>query len=334
MLDHYDDVVETCRSHGVTPIVTLQHFTLPKWFADDRGWLHPDAVSRFVVYTRAVMERIGAHVPYVCTINEPGQMLTRGYLGTFPTPPFVRDLDQFDAAAEAVNSVHRAAREEIKGIFPSTKVGMAHSLQHWNPGPGAEPLLGWVRELYEDRFLAETADDDFIGVQTYTRIDVEAPALARPFLEGLVRSRLVQERVLLPLLRSTAKRFEHSDGSSDERLTEMGYPWAPDAVVHSLRRMADVFPGKELLITEHGIATDRDEERIEYVEAALRAIHGLIEDGLPISGYLHWSLLDNFEWWDGYRPKFGLVGVDRATQDRKVKPSGRWLGGVARANAL
>jgi beta-glucosidase len=100
------------------------------------------------------------------------------------------------------------------------------------------------------------------------------------------------------------------------------------------RRVGGLFPGKELLITEHGLATDDDAERIEYIDAGLRSVHRMLGDGLAVSGYIHWSLLDNYEWRHGYRPRFGLIAVDRTTQERTVKPSARWYGRVASTKQL
>lgn len=333
-LDHYSDVVDACLEAGVTPLVTLHHFTFPSWVAHAGGWLNRDIADYFARYTAKVVERIGARVPYFCTINEPGNLITRAYLGTFPTPPFVQDLDSFDLAAAAVNRAHRAAREVIRAAVPHARVGMAHALQDWQSNAGGTHVMAWARELHEDRFLAETADDDFIGIQTYTRLDVDAPAAARGLTALILRSRRLTKAILLPLLRRTSATVESEDSATGERRTQMGWLWAPTAVEVTARRMAAQFPGKELLITEHGMGTENDPERIEFVHEALLAVHRMVQDGLPITGYIHWTLMDNYEWWDGYRPKFGLLAVDRQTQERSVKPSARWYGAVAAANRL
>ncbi|QZZ25032.1 glycoside hydrolase family 1 protein [Streptomyces sp. ST1015] len=334
-LRHYADMADTCLEHGVTPIITLQHFTLPAWVTRAGAWTNPSLPSWFARYTRHVMEHLESRAPYICTINEPGNMITRGYLGTFPTPPFVRSLDAFDAAAAGVNSAHRTAREVIRELAPGVKVGMAHALQDWHADPGGTPILEWARELHEDRFFAETADDDFLGVQTYTRLDVNAPRALGYVSAALLRSRRLTQALVVPLLRRNAAAAVPVEGAADGiRRTQMGYRWAPEAVAATIRRVADLFPGKEIVITEHGVATEADTERVDYIRAGLRAVHELIDDGLPITGYVHWSLLDNFEWWDGYRPKYGLVAVDRTTQQRAAKPSAHWYGHVARNNRV
>ena len=330
---HYVDVVETCLAHDVTPMITLQHFTLPAWVTHAGAWTNPEFPDWFARYTRYVMERLEGRAPYVCTINEPGNTLTRGYLGTFPTPPFVRNLDAFDAAAEGLNAAHRKAREVIRELAPGVKVGMAHALQDWHANAGGAPVMEWARELHEDRFFVDTADDDFMGVQTYTRLDVNAPRVVKPLSAALVRSRRLTQSLALPLLRHQAaaalSQSAHADGT---RLTQMGYRWAPEAVEATTRRMARLFPSKEIVITEHGVATENDTERIDYIRDGLQAVHRLVSEGIPITGYVHWTLLDNFEWWDGYRPKYGLIAVDRTNQERTIKPSAHWYGHVARTN--
>jgi beta-glucosidase len=330
-LAHYSDAVEACLQHGVTPIVTLQHFTLPAWVAHAGSWLNPEMTDWFARYTSRVVERLGDRVPYFCTINEPGNLLTRGYLGTFPTPPFIRDLTAFDTAAATVKAAHRRSRDVIKDLFPAARVGMAHALQHWQADRADTALMTFARELYEDRFFAETEQDDFIGVQTYTRVEVAVPRLGRPLMAVMLRSRRLTEAVLVPLLRRSARAAEPPDGERRDgrRRTQMGWLWAPDAVEAAARRVAGLFPGKELLISEHGLATEDDAERVEYIDAGLRSVRRLLDDGLNVSGYLYWSLLDNYEWWHGYRPRFGLVAVDRTTMERAVKPSARWYGEVA-----
>jgi beta-glucosidase len=102
----------------------------------------------------------------------------------------------------------------------------------------------------------------------------------------------------------------------------------------TIRRVAALLPGKPLIVTEHGVATDDDAERIEFIDGGLRAIHDEMDAGVPVRGYIHWSLLDNFEWARGYAPHFGLIGVDRETLERTVRPSGRHLGEIARTGRL
>jgi beta-glucosidase len=114
----------------------------------------------------------------------------------------------------------------------------------------------------------------------------------------------------------------------------MGYEYRPEAVGAVIRRVAALLPGREIVVTEHGIATSDDAERVEFIGRGLVAVHACVAEGLPVRGYLHWSAFDNFEWAFGYAMQFGLVAVDRLTQERTVKPSARYLGEIARTNRL
>jgi beta-glucosidase len=114
----------------------------------------------------------------------------------------------------------------------------------------------------------------------------------------------------------------------------MGWEYRPQAVAATVRRVAEVLPGMPIVVTEHGIATTNDADRVEFITTGLEALHATIGDGNPLRGYIHWSAFDNFEWDKGYRMKFGLIGVDRSTQVRSPKPSARFLGEIARANSL
>ena len=121
---------------------------------------------------------------------------------------------------------------------------------------------------------------------------------------------------------------------SDVRLTQIGWEFRPQAVAATVRRVAEVLPGKPIVVTENGVATADDTERIEFITDALKSLHAVIADGIPLRGYIHWSAFDNFEWAQGYAMKFGLIAVDRSTQERQLKPSAHFLGDVAKANRL
>jgi beta-glucosidase len=155
----------------------------------------------------------------------------------------------------------------------------------------------------EDRYLEQVRGDDFIGVQTYTRdrIGVDGQPLGP------------------------------EDGVE---VTEMNYEFWPEALGATIARAWEVTEHVPVIVTENGYSGPDDTRRIEYVRRALHSVLDCLDDGIDVGGYTYWSLLDNFEWAYGYRPKFGLVAVDRATQERTLKPSARYLGGIAQANVL
>jgi beta-glucosidase len=299
-LEHYRRVCARCRELGVEPIVTLHHFTTPRWVAAQGGWSEPATADRFARFAERVTGAVGDVVDRMCTINEPNWLVTNGFfLGTWP--PGLRGGEEAKRATETVISAHRKAGEAARAGRGAVAVGLAVSMSDLQALPGGESRRDKIRRTMEDVWLEATNGDDFLGVQVYTRIRV-GPDGVVPNEEGVP-------------------------------VTLMGYEFWPEALEACLRRAWDV-THLPLLVTENGIGTTDDTERIEYVERALRGVHRCLTDGVDVRGYLYWSLLDNFEWVFGYRPTFGLIAVDRTTQERQVKDSARWLGEVARTKRL
>jgi beta-glucosidase len=333
-LAHYREVLQACRDHGITPMVTLHHFTSPQWLTDLGGWEDQDTPGRFAAYCGTVLGELGSLIPYACTINEAniGQIIRRliatgegrnlhreavvGLAGDGATmkaetePPAGRPqrpkgifLFTFsDEGRDIIGRAHTQAREAIRQASPATKVGITLALQDVQAQPGGEREADEIWAAQFTGYLPAIDGDDFIGVQNYSRIvvgpDGEVPAAA---MGG--------------------------------ELTQMGYEFYPQALENVLRRAAGqaTLP---LFVTENGIATADDTRRTEFIRLALSGVERALADGIDVRGYFYWSALDNFEWMLGYRPTFGLVAVDRATQRRTVKDSARYLGGIAQRNAL
>jgi beta-glucosidase len=176
------------------------------------------------------------------------------------------------------------------------------SMTDYQAVDGGEQRRDRIRRSMEDVFLEATMGDDFVGVQCYTRMRV-GPAGAVPAEEGVP-------------------------------LTQMGYEFWPQALEAVIRRAWEVTDGTPVVVTENGIGTDDDADRIAFVTDALLGVRRCLDEGIDVRGYVYWSLLDNFEWVLGYEPTFGLVAVDRRSFERRPKPSAAWLGAVARRNAL
>ena len=299
-LDHYKRMCESCRERGVEPMVTFHHFTSPRWVAAAGGWADPETPERFARFVERAASHLRDSMASACTINEPNWVATNGYILAM-WPPGEEDIEKGKRASENFVVAHRRAVEAIRAAAPGVPVGLTLSMTDFQAVDGGEKRRDEIRRAMEDVYLEGTEGDDYIGVQTYTRILVDDKGLA-PFPKGA-------------------------------RLTLMGYEFYPDALEACIRRAVEV-TGLPVIVTENGIGTENDDERIEYVERALEGVLRTIADGLDVRGYIYWSLLDNFEWAFGYKPTFGLVGVDRATQVRTRKPSAGWLGTVARANAL
>ena len=166
----------------------------------------------------------------------------------------------------------------------------------------------WVR--ITDRFLEQAREDDFVGVQTYTRTAI-TPNRAR-------------DRALA----SPGRAAETAE------TTQMGYAYCPEALGSTIRRAWRVAGGTPIIVTENGIATSDDRRRIAFVRSALNEVLDCLDEGIDVHGYIYWSLLDNFEWTYGYDMTFGLVAVDRQTFARQPKPSAAWLGQVAKSRRV
>ena len=300
-LDHYRRICAACRERGLEPIVTLHHFTTPRWLAARGGWAERDTAVRFARFCARAAGHLGDLVTRFCTLNEPNIVADVGYRwGLFP--PGRRDPDLRLRVNDVLIDAHRRAVAAVRTAGVAVPIGLTLAMQDYQAVDGGEAVRDRERHDMEDVYLEAVRGDDFLGVQVYTRVRFGPDGLRSP--------------------------------DRDARLTQMGYEFWPEALAVCLRRATTVAPGVPLLVTENGIGTDDDAERIEYVERALRGVLGCLADGLDVRGYIYWSLLDNFEWAFGYRPKFGLVAVDRETQARHPKPSAAWLGAVARANAL
>jgi beta-glucosidase len=327
-LAHYRAMTEAVRAAGLIPMVTLHHFTLPRWIAARGGWTAASTPQLFARYCGRVVDEIGDAVDWWCTINEPGNVAVGGHLGVFGWPPGTRDMRSYDAATAGLVRGHRLALEAVKSRRPDAHVGATHGMQEWTSNLAGRAPMHRTRRMFEDVFLEASADDDYLGVQTYTRVPVELPALMAAGAWLVANVGPVRSRVLPGMMRQAFGAMRPRDDGV--RRTQMGYEFRPEAIAATLRRAASVHPGKDLVVTEHGIATGDDADRAEFIERGLASVAEVMAEGLPVRGYIYWSLMDNFEWTHGYRPTFGLVEIDRTTLQRTIRPSARRLGEIAR----
>lgn len=332
-LDHYRAMTDAVLAAGLIPMVTLHHFTLPRWVAARGGWLSAETPRLLARYADRVVRALGDRVAWWCTINEPGVVAFGGYLAALNFPPGTKDLGSWERASEGLVDGHRRTLAAVHAASPGARVGMTHQLMEWEADERGQPFVDWMRRRNEDVFLDAARDDDFVGVQTYTRVQVRLSPAVSALLRIALRSRRLTAVAFPPVIRSQALDPEPPLPPGARR-TQMGYEYRPESLAATVRRVAALLPGKDIVVTEHGVATDDDAERVEFLDRGLRALHAEIAAGAPVRGYIHWSALDNFEWALGYRMRFGLVGVDWATQARTVRPSARFLGEIARANRL
>ncbi|WP_106400479.1 glycoside hydrolase family 1 protein [Actinocorallia populi] len=302
VLAHYRRMIDTARRLGLNPVVTLHHFTHPIWFGERGGWLGEHAVEDFTRYVEQACTILDG-VEWVCTINEPNVLaVNHGQLRRVARGEDYQLVGALPDSeiGEALIEAHRATAPLVRDAV-GAKTGWTVANQALVPAPGAEARHAEVQWIWEDMYLKAARDDDYVGVQSYT-------------------SQPVDENGVVP-------HPDHPDN------TLMGWAYRPDALEIAVRHTHDVLGGVPILVTENGIATPDDERRIAYTKAALQGLRNAMDDGIDVRAYLHWSLLDNFEW-GRWEPTFGLVAVDRETFERRPKPSLAWLGGIARTNAL
>lgn len=333
----YDTLLGHCERNGLTPMLTLHHFTLPLWVAKRGGFANPESIAWFGRYVAQLLERFGSRVPLWCTFNEPMVLALGSYLGGF-MPPAVRDpaavsrasVNMFQAHANAYHALHTRVGDRV-GPWRDVplQVGIAHNMLDFLPDRWWHPLertLAFVvGEFYNRRWLKAITGNkqsfglpglipaaptrtrlakptaDFIGVNYYTKAYVRWRP--RDASEGTVAG--------VPLGIAFARR--------NEPVTDVGWAIHPEGFRRVL--LSALSFGLPVYITENGLADKDDRLRGRYLVAHLREIARLIGEGENIRGYFHWSLLDNFEWKEGFGPRFGLVKVNYETFSREPRAS-------------
>ena len=330
-INHYVEKTNKLIANNITPIITFHHFTTPEWLFKKKSWLNPDADKYFEKYVGKLMEYLPNDIEFFNTINEPGIFAFFGYFSTTKFPPGIANETKFIRASENIMSAHRKALKTIKKYNQNAKVGMTHALQEWEDDDDNK-LKEYLKYHLEDKFLEASLDDDFIGLQTYTIVRFPKNFFLNIFNSLLLNIGFIRKFILPRIIQIFAGR--NGTITKETRTTKMGYEYRPDAVLYNLRRLKKIFPDKEIFITENGIATDNDDERIEFVTTVLQDVHKFEAEHNNVIGYLYWSLLDNFEWDLGYQMNFGLVEVNKQTYERIPHKSASWFGNISSSNVL
>ncbi len=318
-LDHYRRVLDSCHAHGLKPMVTYNHFTVPRWFAARGGFELADGADLFARFAERSTERLGDLISYASTFNEANiqRLIAQLRLGTdvggrieamlkacaaacgsdrfssmLFAPVETTEPVMLDAHAKAM-----AAMKAGPGNFP---VGLTLTMQDVQ-GVGEGNLAEAVIAMLYGPWLEAAKQADFVGVQTYTRVLVGSEGRIAP--------------------------------AADAELTGAHYEFYPQALGGTIR-FAHERIGRPIYVTENGICTDDDSRRIAYLDAALAEVRQCLADGIDIHSYICWSLLDNFEWTRGYGERFGLVHVDYETFARTPKPSAHHLGAIAKSGLI
>ena len=335
-LARYRQMLQSLHERGLQPMVTLHHFTNPLWLVERGEWENPQVVPHFQRYTARVVEALGDLVTLWCTVNEPAIYALLSYLrGRFP--PGQHDPGAAFGVLANVLRGHAAAYHTIHRLRSDARVGLVKAVRGFEPANPASPLDRLIAGL-QDRFFNDVsllaARDgwlrfplarlprrhlplanslDFVGVNYYTR--------------GLVAFDIRRAR----------EAFGHESFRPGAELSDSGQlgPYSeiyPEGLYHALHKVAAL--GKPIMVTENGLPDADDDQRPRFLLTHLAQVHRALEEGLPIEGYYHWTLLDNFEWAEGWGLRFGLIEMDPETQERRIRPSGHLYAEICRANGI
>jgi beta-glucosidase len=321
MLGHYRRIVEGCRVRGLAPVVTYSHFSAPLWFSAQGGWTNPESAELFARYCTRVTQAMGAQMHSAITLNEPNILLLLKAL--LPKPVWdiqkltldtaarrmgvsrfvcgnVAGFEDLDDLQTGLLAAHKAGRAAIKAVRADLPVGVSLAMLD-DQAVGKKSIRDRMRSELYGPWLELAKADDFIGVQNYERA-------------------LWDDKGKLPAPEGSMRNWSGTE------------VWP--ASLGGAVRYAHAATGRPVLVSEHGVGTDDDAVRAAFIPSALAGLKQAIDDGVPVIGYCHWSLIDNFEWIFGFRPKFGLASFDPITFERSAKPSAAVLGAIARSNSL
>ena len=355
--DHYDRLLDALLERGIEPVVTLYHWDLPQALEDEGGWRSRDTVEAFAEFAGACFDAYGDRVDWWLTINEPWIVGLLGYLHGLHAPGYSGDVLGEVTVFHHLLLAHGRAVQEYRSRGGRGRIGLAPNLSPHYPASEDPADLevthasdGYVNRWFLDPVFRGSYPDDMrarydevVGPLEFV-LDGDPETIAAPtdylgvnyyaprVMQAVPGDRPWPWRVIVPAGVRTTGGF--TDGVAR---TEAGTPIVPTALTDLLVRVRDDYGDIPILITENGAVFEEplhDERRAHFIHDHLAALHEAIARGVPVVGYCHWSLMDNFEWKLGYAQRFGLVHVDYATQARTVKDSGRYYARVAAANAL
>jgi len=344
-LDFYHRVIDSCLKQGIEPWITLYHWDLPQILQRKGGWANRDVISWFSEYSNVVSKTYGDKVKNWMVLNEPMAFTALGYLIGMHAPGKIAPT-KFLKAAHHTTMVQAEGGRIIRNNVPNANIGTTFSCSHVEPRSDSngdkmaahrmnsllnrlyiEPLLGMGYPTDKFPFLKKiekhiqpgdmeklTFDFDFIGLQNYTRVVTKNVGLV-PF----VHANQVKPK----------KR-----GIQPENITEMGWEVYPEGIHKIIKQFAAYKNMPPIIVTENGASFEdivekdnsvQDRRRVEFFKNYLSNVLKAKKEGVDLRGYFVWTFMDNFEWAEGYKPRFGLVHVDFSTQERRIKDSGKWF---------
>jgi beta-glucosidase len=300
-IDHYRQYIKDLKADGLEPVMNIWHWTMPVWFCDKGAFKHGRNLKYFYRFINKIAADFAAELKWVLILNEPNVYTTFGYLTKEPTsgnwPPGESNGVSFVKVYINLMRAYKQAYKILKTANPKLKISLATQLaniQAKRPHNEIDEMTTrFMRYFWNWLFLRRVRKQmDFVGFNYYFT----------DYYKGL---------------------GERKDPRTP--LSDMGWYMEPEGLYPLLLSVSRHFKGKPIVITENGVADATDEYRRWWIEETMVAIEKARSEGVDVMGYFHWSLLDNFEWENGWWPKFGLVEVDRHTMERTIRPSAKWF---------
>ena len=345
-LDFYDRLVDALLARGIRPLATLYHWDLPVALQDQGGWLVRDTAYAFADYAGVVARRLGDRVDLWLTQNEPWCSAYLGYADGVHAPG-IHNKNLAVVAGHHLLLAHGLSVPQLRAhISPQAQVGIALDFYPvYAADDRPETLLAIKRaDIFRNRWFLDPLFHGHYPDDLFTDLKVTPPPILADdgkiisvpidFLGVNYYSRMiVRDRADSQTTTGDANSYEAVERIPGASYTEMGWEVFPDGLANILMRIDREYAPKAMIVTESGAAFDdhwdgngvvHDQQRIDYLRAHIQTVAQVIRQGVPITGYFVWSFMDNFEWSEGYRKRFGLVYVDYPTQRRIIKDSGRW----------
>ncbi len=304
-LERYRTIAKECHKNNIEPIATLYHWTQPIWFANMGGWLHKNSPLFFKKYVEHTAKFLGSEVKFWCTINEPMIYAYNSYL-TGKWPPQEKSFFKFRKVVDNLIKAHKLAYFSLHESNSRCQVSIAKNNQFFESYIDNflnKIAVSFMRNYWNHSFLKKIEDElDYIGLNYY--------------FHNLIFFSLKGYAVM----------------NDNKKVNDMGWEIYPRGIYEVLKELKKY--KKPIYILENGLADEKDDRREEFIKEHLRYIHRAIKEEVDVRGYCHWSLLDNFEWADGYEPKFGLYKVNFKTFERTPRKSAKVYGEIAENNGF
>lgn len=309
-IEHYKKVIKALKKRGIEPLVTIYHWTYPLWFRDKGCWLNSKSPQYFNRYVQYLVKNLDHEVKYWCTINEPLIFAFNSYHRR-KWPPQKGSFLKARRVVLNLIKAHKLAYKTIKKVRPDAQIGIAKNNQHFE---AFRSCMDRAAVKFTDWYWNHWVLDDLKGYQDYIGLNY--------YFHNIFQFAPLRPKSLF---------VRHKN--KNEIISDMGWEVYPEGIYHCLMDLHKTY-NLPVFILENGIADQGDVKRQAFIKNHLKYVHQAIKEGADVKGYFHWSLIDNFEWKDGFDKKFGLYEVDYNTFERKPRQSAKIYSEICKNNSL